>query len=187
MARAKRQAHAALVLSNAKDIEAISAITLGLAGDASLAASLAADLARRFPEDTHVHLFYLPMITAASALQSRNPGKALAALAPTSSYELGSIWWLPLHIVYLRGESYLAVRQGGAAAAEFQKILDHPGIIVNDPIGALAYLGLARGDALAGDAVKAKAAYQDFFALWKNADPDVPILKQAQAEYAKLD
>ncbi len=186
IAVAKLQAHATLVLSTAKDVEALSAITLGLAGDTAQAASLAADLARRFPEDTHVRLFYLPMITAATALQNRNPGKALEALAPTSPYELGSIWWIPLHIVYLRGESYLAVRRGGAAAVEFQKILDHPGVVVNDPIGTLAHLGLARGDALAGDAVKAKAAYQDFFALWKDADPGVPILKQAQAEYAKL-
>src|SRR5271170_6126036 len=126
------------------------------------------------------------MINAATSLHNRNPDKALEALAPTSSYELGSIWWIPLYIVYLRGDSYLAAHQGAAAAAEFQKILDHPGIVVNDPIGALAHLGLARGDALAGDTVKAKAAYQDFLALWKNADPDAPILKQAQAEYAKL-
>jgi eukaryotic-like serine/threonine-protein kinase len=186
MAAAKLQANAALLLSNAKDVEALSAITLGLAGDLTQTSHLAADLAKRFPEDTHVRLFYLPMINAATALQSRNAGKALEALAPTSSYELGSIWWIPLYIVYLRGDSYLAAHQGPAAAAEFQKILDHPGIVVNDPIGALAHLGLARGNALAGDTVKAKAAYQDFLALWKNADPDAPILKQAQAEYAKL-
>jgi hypothetical protein len=91
-----------------------------------------------------------------------------------------------LYPVYLRGEAYVAAHHGGAAAAEFQKILDHPGVVVNEPIGALAHLGLARADALSGDTFKAKTAYQDFFALWKDADPDIPILKEAKAEYAKL-
>ena len=94
--------------------------------------------------------------------------------------------WSLLSRVYLRGEAYLAAKQGTAAAVEFQKILDHPGVVVNEPIGALAHLGLGRAYALAGDNAKAKTAYQDFFALWKNADPDIPILQQAKAEYAKL-
>ncbi len=91
-----------------------------------------------------------------------------------------------LYPAYLRGEAYLAARQGPAAEVEFQKLLDHPGVVVNEPIGALAHLGLGRAYALAGDNAKAKTAYQDFFALWKNADPDVPILQQAKAEYAEL-
>jgi serine/threonine protein kinase/Flp pilus assembly protein TadD len=186
MTRAKQQAQAALELSTAKDIEALSAIALELAGDGAQAMRLAADLAKRFPEDTHVHLYYLPVISAAAALQSRNPTKALDALAPTAPYELGSIWRIPLYIVYLRGESYLAAHQGAAAAAEFQKILDHPAIALYDPISSLARLGVGRAYAMSGDTAKAKGAYQDFLALWKDADPDLPIYMQSKAEYAKL-
>jgi eukaryotic-like serine/threonine-protein kinase len=91
-----------------------------------------------------------------------------------------------LYSIYLRGEAYVAARQGGAASAEFQKILNHSGIVLNEPIRALAHLGLARAFALSGDTAKANSAYQDFFALWKDADPDIPVLKQAKAEYAKL-
>jgi serine/threonine protein kinase len=186
MASAKKQAQSALALSTQKDIEAPSAIALGLAGDSTQAMRQAADLAKRYPEDTHVRLYYLPIIGAAAALGSHSPTKAIEALAPTSSYELGSIWQLPLYIVYMRGQAYLAAHQGAEAAAEFQKILDHPGVILDDPIAALAHLGVARGYALSGDAAKAKTAYQDFLALWKDADPDIPILKEAKAEYAKL-
>jgi hypothetical protein len=133
-----------------------------------------------------VRLYYLPIIGAAAALGSRSPTQAIEALAPTSSYELGSIWQLPLYIVYMRGQAYLAAHHGAAAAAEFQKILNHPGVILDDPIAALAHLGVARGYSLSGDAAKAKTAYQDFLALWKDADPEIPILKEAKAEYAKL-
>ena len=130
---------------------------------------------------------YLPMIHAAAALQSGSPTKAVEALAPAAPYELGVLLSrLTLYPVYLRGEAYVAAHQGSAAAAEFQKILDHPGVVQNEPIGALAHLGLARAYALSGDTAKAKSAYQDFFALWKDADPDIPILKEAKAEYAKL-
>ena len=183
---AKQQVQAALALSRAKDVEALSAIAAGLAGDSTQATRLASDLTKRFPEDTHVRFYYLPMISAAVALQSGNSSKALEVLASTSPYELGSIWWIPMYIVYLRGEAYLAADQGVAAAAEFQKILDHPGVVLDDPIAALAHLGLARSEALAGNTIKARAAYQDFLALWRDADPAVPILKSAKAEYAKL-
>ena len=186
MNQAKQQAQAAHALSTGRDAEAVSAIGLGLAGDFAQAMRLAADLAKRFPEDTIVQFDYLPMIHAAAALQSGNATKALEALAPAAPYELGSIPWVPLYPVYLRGESYLAAHQGGAAAAEFQKILDHPGVVTNEPIGALAHLGLARAYAISGDAAKAKGAYQDFLALWKDADADIPILKQAKSEYTKL-
>jgi eukaryotic-like serine/threonine-protein kinase len=136
-----------------------------------------------------VQLEYLPMIHAAAALQSSSANKALEALAPTAPYELGNFAQtlsFALYPVYLRGEAYVEAHQGSAAAAEFQKILDHSGVVQNEPIGALAHLGLARAYALSGDTAKAKTAYQDFLTLWKDADPDIPILKEAKAEYAKL-
>ena len=104
-------------------------------------------------------------------------------LRAAAAYELGGV---DLYAAYLRGEAYLAAKQGTAADVEFQKILDHPGAVMNEPIGALAHLGLGRAHALSGESAKAKIAYQDFLALWKNADPDVPILQQAKAEYTKL-
>ena len=111
--------------------------------------------------------------------------KALEALVPAPPYELGSTGF-NLYPVYLRGEAYLAAHQASAAAAEFQKILDHRGVVSNEPIGALAHLGQGRAYAMQGDTAKARAAYQDFLALWKDAEPDIPILKEAKAEYAKL-
>jgi eukaryotic-like serine/threonine-protein kinase len=185
MSLAKQQAQAALALSTGRNVEAVSAISLGLAGDATQATRLASDLAKRFPEDTIVQSNYLPTIRAVAALQEGSAGKAIEALVPVAPYELGSVGQ-PFYPVYLRGEAYLAAHQGAAAAAEFQKILDHPGVVANSPIGALAHLGLGRAYALSGDGAKARAAYQDFLALWKDADPDIPILKEAKAEYAKL-
>ena len=183
-ALAKQQAQAALALSNARDVAGMSAIALGRAGDSAQANWLAADLGKRFPEDTIAQLNYLPMIHAAAALRGSDTGKAIEALAAAVPYELGV--GFSLYPVYLRGEEYLAAKQGTAAAVEFQKILDHPGVVANELIGALAHLQLGRAYALSGDTTKAKAAYQDFFALWKDADPDIPILKQAKAEYVKL-
>jgi eukaryotic-like serine/threonine-protein kinase len=186
---AKQQAQAALALSTGRDVEAVSAIALGLAGDSAHATRLAADLAKGFPEDTIVRFDYLPMIHSAVALQSGSATKATEALAPATPYELGSAAQtlsFALYSVYLRGEAYAAAHQGSAALAEFQKILDHPGVVLNEPIGALAHLGLARAYGLSSDTAKANSAYQDFFALWKDADPDIPILKEAKAEYAKL-
>ncbi len=189
MSQAKQQAQAALALSNGRDVEAVSAIALGLAGVSAQATRLAADLAKRFPEDTIVQFEYLPMIHAATALQSGSATKAIEALAPAAPYELG-VTAQPVNFAlypgYLRGEAYVASHQGRPAAAEFQKILDHSGVVLNEPIGALAHLGLARAYGLSSDTAKAKSAYQDFLALWKDADPDIPILKEAKAEYAKL-
>ncbi len=188
-AMAKQPVQAALAMANGKNVEAFSAIALGLAGDSARAGQLAAELAKRFPEDTIVQFDYLPMIRAAIALRGGEPGKAVEALAPSAPYELGhtnSTFTFGLYPVYLRGEAYLGAKQGAAAATEFQKILDHPGVVGNEPIGALAHLGLGRAFAMTGDNAKTKSAYQDFLALWKNADPDIPILKQAKAEYAKL-
>jgi serine/threonine protein kinase/Flp pilus assembly protein TadD len=186
MSQAKQQAQAALALSTGENVEEGSAIALGLAGDAPQATRLAADVAKRLPEDTIVQFDYLPTIHAVAALTGSSANKALEALAPAAPYELGMNSLVNLYPVYLRGEVYLAAHQGSAAAAEFQKILDHACVVQNEPIGALAHLGLARAYALSGDNVKAKSAYQDFLGLWKDADPDIPILKQAKAEYAKL-
>jgi serine/threonine protein kinase/Flp pilus assembly protein TadD len=186
---AKRQTQAALTLSNGRDVEAVSAIALGRAADSVQAKRLTDDLNKRFPEDTIVQLNYLPTILAADALQAHDASKAIQVLTRAAPYELGGTTQFLIfvaHPVYVRGDAYLTVRQGTAAAAEFQKILDHPGVVVNTPIGALAHLGLGRAYVLSGDNTKARAAYQDFLALWKDADPDIPILKQAKAEYAKL-
>jgi eukaryotic-like serine/threonine-protein kinase len=186
---AKQQAQAALALSSGRDTEGLSAIALALAGDAAQSARVANALGEQFPEDTVVQVRYLPIVRAGTALKAHSSGKAIEALTTTMPYELGgtstTVNFL-LYPIYLRGEAYLATHEGSAAAAEFQKILGHPGVVLNEPIGALARLGLGRAYALSGDKDKAKTAYRDFFALWKNADPDVPILKEAKTEYAKL-
>ena len=119
------------------------------------------------------------------AFARRDFERTIDALKVTASYDLG-VNALPLQPVYLRGEAYIATHQGDKAEVEFRKILDHPGIIMNDVLGALARLGLARAYALQGDTTKARAGYQDFLTLWKDADPDIPVLKEAKAEYAKL-
>jgi Flp pilus assembly protein TadD len=190
IASAKQGAQSALSLANGRDDEGFSAIALGLAGDAAQAERLAGDLGKRFPEDTIARFQYLPMIHAAVAIRSGDSGKAVEALVAAAPYELGqgdtNNVNFGLYQVYLRGEAYLAAKQGAAGANEFKKILDHPGVVINEAIGALAHLDLGRAYAVAGDTAKAKTAYQDFFALWKNADPDIPILKQAKTEYAKL-
>jgi len=188
-ALAKQEAHSAIAGSDGRHSEGFSAIALGMAGDSAQAERLAGDLAKRFPQDTIVQFDYLPMIRAAVALQSGKAAEALAALAASVPYEMGqtnSAFTFALYPAYLRGEAYLAVRQGAAAASEFQKILDHPGVIGNQPIGALARLGLGRAYALSGDTTRAKIAYQDFLSLWKHADPDSPTLKDAKAVHAKL-
>jgi serine/threonine protein kinase/tetratricopeptide (TPR) repeat protein len=188
-ANARQQAAAALKLSNGRDTEAAAALALAIAGDAAQAQRLADDLAKRYPEDTIVKFNYLPTIHAAIALDQKAPDKAIADLQPASPYELGTpaqIILLSLYPVYMRGQAYLAAHQGAKAAAEFQKILDHPGIVDNEMIGSLAHLGLARARALSGDKAGARKAYQDFLALWQHADPGIPVLKQAKSEYAKL-
>jgi tetratricopeptide (TPR) repeat protein len=186
---AKHQAEDALSLTDNKYIVGASAIVLGLAGDPAKSTRIADDLAHRFPENTSIQFHYIPMIRGAVAMQSGNATKAIEALALGAPYELGETVWLDylrLYLIYLRGRAYLATHQGSPAAEEFQKILNHPGLVVNEPIGSLAHLGLGRAYAMAGDSAKAKSAYQDFLGLWKDADPDIPILKEAKAEYAKL-
>jgi tetratricopeptide (TPR) repeat protein len=186
---AKEDAQSALSSIKGKHGEGFSAIAFALAGDVADANRAIEDLTKRFPQDTVVQTRYLPMGRSALALNSGNAQAALDALTAAAPYELGHTnedFTFALYPVYLRGEAYLAAKNGAAAATEFQKILDHSGVVGNEPIGALAHLGLGRAFALSGDSTKAKTAYQDFFALWKNADPDVPILKEAKAEYAKL-
>ena len=186
---AKKQVRSALAISHGRDVEGFSALALALAQEPSHATQLSAELARRFPEDTIVQFNYLPTVRAAIELRKLNPGKAIDALNQATPYELGGNFEnlnFLLYPVYLRGKAYLAGKQGDAAAAEFQKILDHPGLIRNEPIGALARLQLARSYALSRNTVKAKEAYNQFLALWKNADPDIPILKEANTEFAKL-
>ena len=189
LALVKREANNALALSNGKDVVALSATALGLAGDSVETARLAHDLDSRFPQDTIVQTNLLPTIRLAAVLRGGDASKMTEALAIATPYELGetsqSVTFC-LYPVYLRGEAFLEAKRGTAAAAEFQKVLDHPGVVQNEPIGALAHLGLGRAYALMGEMSRAKAAYQDFLALWKDADPDIPILKEAKAEYAKL-
>ncbi len=166
-------------------------LALAYAGDANGARRLADDLNKRFAEDMLVKFNYLPTLRAKLALIHSNPQQAIDSLEIAVPYELGLpaigfYNWPNLHPVYVRGEAYLAAHRGSEAAAEFKKILDHRGIVSNEPIGALAHLQLGRAYALQGDIAKSRAAYQDFLTLWKDADPDIPIFKQAKAEYAKL-
>ena len=185
-AEARQRAAAALALSNGRDVQDGAALALALAGDSARAQALADDLGERFPEGTVVQFNYLPTLRAQLALNHGDASKAIEAVQVASPYEFGSVSYSALYPVNIRGQAYLGGHQGREAAAEFQKILDHRGIVLNEPIGALAHLGLARAYSMQGDTVKAKNAYQDFFALWKDADPDIPILIAAKSEYAKL-
>jgi eukaryotic-like serine/threonine-protein kinase len=183
-AKAQSEAAAAIGISRGATVEAEAALACVISGDAGHAQSLAEDLARRFPDDTIVQYAYLPEIRAEAEIARGNPPQAVQLLEAPATYELATgVQGLP---IFIRGEAYLAEHDGASAAAEFQKILDHPGVVMNSPIGPLAHLELGRAEALAGDTAKARAAYQDFFALWQHADPDIPILKQARAEFAKL-
>ena len=192
-AEGKRNATAALAVSNARDVQYAAGLALALSGDASRSQSLADDLEKRFPEDTFAKFTYVPVLRALSALERGKPTDSVERLHIALPYELAvnglnfnHFYLGGLHSAYVRGEALLAAHRYAEAAAEFQKILDHRGIVGADPIGALAHLQLGRAFALSGDQTKAKAAYQDFLTLWKDADPDIPILTQAQAEYAKL-
>jgi eukaryotic-like serine/threonine-protein kinase len=202
LADAKQDATVGLkIVSTSQGVEDEAALAFAMAGNLARAESLAQDLNKRFPLDTQIHSLWLPAIRGQLALNRKNPADALDALqAAAPPIEFGTIQFVTnlscLYPAYIRGEAYLAAGQGTAAAAEFQKILDHSGIVWNCWTGALAHLGVARANALqaktsqGADAdaarVRALAAYKDFLALWKDADPDIPILKQAKAEYAKL-
>lgn len=182
-AEARERAAAALVFSRTREAERRAAPELAMAGNAVRAQSLANDLARRFPENTALRFSDMPTIQARLALSRNDPAKAIEFLQDAEPYELGMGRLYP---AYVRGEAYLAAHRGSEAAGEFQKILDHRGIVGDSVIGALAHLQIGRAYALQGDTAKARAAYTDFLTLWKDADADIPILKQAKAEYARL-
>jgi serine/threonine protein kinase/tetratricopeptide (TPR) repeat protein len=186
-AEARQRAAAALALSTGRDVEDGAALALALAGDSARARPLGDDLGKRFPEDTIVQFNFLPTLHAQLALTRTDALKAIEALQAAGAYELGNVRGnTPLYPVYVRGEAYLAAHRGSEAAAEFQKIFDHRGVAINEPIGALAHLQIGRAYAMQGDTANAKAAYQDFLTLWKDADPDIPVLIAAKAEYGKL-
>ena len=188
---ARRRATLAMKRSAGRDVHYGAALALAFAGDYGRAQALADDLGKRFPEDTIVQFNYLPTLRAKLAVSRGNASEAIESLGAATPYELGQttssfIGWTALYPVFVRGEAYLAAHQGSEAAAEFQKILDHRGIVLNGPIGALAHLQIGRAFAMQGDTAKARAAYQGFLTLWKDADPDIPILVAAKSEYAKL-
>jgi hypothetical protein len=183
---ARREATAALAFSNSREAQPIAATALALAGEVTHADSLAADLHGRYPEDTLQNFKYVPTIRAAAEVSRKNPSKAIEILQPASFLEFGETGSFSGYPVFVRGEAYLLEQKGGEAAKEFQKILDHRGIVLNEPIAALAHLQIGRAFAMEGDIAKAHSAYQDFFTLWKDADADIPILRQAKTEYAKL-
>jgi tetratricopeptide (TPR) repeat protein len=180
----RAEAHAALKLAPNRDVRAMAALALARAGDTAEAEKLAAELDKTFPLDTRVQRYWLPAIRAGVALEHKDQVWAIELLKVATTIELGDNG--SLCPAYLRGEAYLLLHDGDRAAAEFQKFIDHRGQVVNFPWGALARLGLGRAYALQGNTAKARAGYQDFLTLWKDADPDIPILKEAKAEYAKL-
>ena len=188
-AAAKQGVASALTLAPGRDVKLFAALAMARAGEAARAKAIAEELEKNYPSQTVLKVYWLPAIKAALELNANNATQAIVFLEAAAPYELGQPAQLQLgtmYPAYLRGEAQLMARNGPAAAAEFQKFLNHRGIVTNFPLGALAHLGLARAYALSGDTAKAKFAYQDFLTLWKDADPDVPILKEAKAEYSKL-
>jgi hypothetical protein len=188
--QARQHVAAALRLSRGRDVMAGAALAVAFAGDVAESEARAKELVERFPEDTLVRYNYLPTIRARLALNRNQASKAIEAVEVAAPYEFGAVgdraFTLSLYPAYVRGQAHLVAGRGNEAAAEFQKILDHPGVVQNEVIGALAHLGLARAYAMQKDRARARASYHDFLILWKDADPDIPILKQAQQEYARL-
>jgi tetratricopeptide (TPR) repeat protein len=192
-AEARTAAIAALDLSTGRDVEYAAGLALALSGGLARSEALAGDLAKRFPEDTFVQFTYAPVLRAAASQGKGKFADSVERLEITRSYELAAnglnfpyLMLGGLHSAYMRGQAFMAARRNAEAGAEFQKILDHRGLVGLDPTGALAHLQLGRVFVLSGDKIKAKAAYEAFLAVWREADPDVPILKSAQAEYARL-
>jgi eukaryotic-like serine/threonine-protein kinase len=182
-AKARESAASAAVARDRDSVEP-AAIALAMAGEGSRAQALTEELARRFPSDTLLHQVTIPMVQAFIELERKAPEKAIQALQAATPYELGS--QQGLLPIYVRGQAYLQAKRGAEAEAEFQKIVDHRGVAPMSPVHSLAKLGLGRAYVSTGDSAKARAAYQDFLALWKDADADVPVLKEAKSEYAKL-
>ena len=190
-ARSRQDIAAALAAAPTRDVDILAALALARIGDADRAKHMADDLAERFPLNTVINHYWLPAIYASIEIGRGDPAKALDILQTTEPYELGTP--LPqfevggsLYPVYIRGMAYLSLKKGKEAAAEFRKFLDQRGVAVNCPLAALARLQLGRAYALAGDSIKARGSYQEFFALWKDADPDLPVMRQAKAEYQQI-
>ena len=189
--RAHAQTAAALDMASNRGVEILGALVLAMTGGSALARTKSDDLEKQLPDDLLLNRYWLPSIRAAVEINRHDPSKAIELLNPATPYELGAPPPSPefgalLYPAYLRGQAYLLLRKGSEAAAEFEKLLDHPTLVVSNPLFALAHVGLARAYVLGGDRAKARAAYQDFLTLWKDADPDIPILKEAKAEYEKL-
>jgi len=186
---AKQGVTAALALSPGRDVKVLAAVTLARTGDAPRAKAMAEELEKSYPANTMLKLYWLPIIKAAMDLNKNNSSQTQLDLEAATPYELAippPLQMGTLYPAYMRGQADLLAHNGSAAVAEFQKVLDHTGIVQNFVTGSLARLQIGRAHAMAGDAANAKSAYQDFLTLWKDADPDIPILKQAKAEYAKL-
>jgi tetratricopeptide (TPR) repeat protein len=186
--QARKQATAALIMTSGTDVQALAALALARAGDVARARSITQDLSQRFPNDIWLDSYWLPSIRAAIEIERKNPTRAIQALEISRPYELGGdpITLDTLYPVYLRGQAYLMQKNGRAAVAEFQKILDHRGRVANGALGALAHLQLGRAYALSSEPAKARTAYQDFLGLWKDADPNNLLLREAAAEYSRL-
>jgi eukaryotic-like serine/threonine-protein kinase len=188
-AAARQGVAAALALAPGRDVKLLSALTLARVGDSARAKAIVAELEKSYPSRTVLKVYWLPTLKAAIEFNRGNSAQAIVFLEAAAPYETGQpppMQLGTLYPAYVRGQAYLLAHRGGEAAAEFQKLVDHRGLLVNFCLGALAHLGLARAYALQGDTTKSRTQYQDFFALWKGADPDIPILKEAKAEYAKL-
>jgi tetratricopeptide (TPR) repeat protein len=191
-AAARRGASAALALTTGRDVTYAAAFALALSGEASRSRALAHDLEKRFPEDTSVRFSYLPSLRALFSLNAGEAATAIELLQASTRFDLAvpgvtfNGFFGGLYSVYVRGRAYLAANQPGEAAKEFQRILDHPGIVFGDPMGAMARLHLGRALALSGETAKAKAAYEDLLSLWSDADAETSLLTQARAEYARL-
>jgi len=186
---AKEDVAAALKLAPGRDVKLLSALTLARIGDTAQAKALIEGLEKTEASNTVLKLYWLPTLKAAIEINAGHPDEALVLLEAAAPNEMGEpppVQIGTMYPAYLRGQAYLESKNGAAAAVEFKKLIDHPGIAVNYPTGVLARLGLARAYALSGDTVKSRAAYQDFLGLWKTADPDIPILKVAKEEVAKL-
>jgi eukaryotic-like serine/threonine-protein kinase len=185
----KRDVTSALTLAAGRDVKVLAALALARCGDTARAKTIVGELEKSDPSNTVLKLYWVPTINAAIELGGSNSAQSLVSLEAAAPSELGTpppFQLGTMYPVYVRGQAYLMAHNGAAAATEFQKFLDHRGIVLNFQLGALAHLQLGRAYALQGNIAKAKTAYQDFFAIWKDADPDIPILKEAKAEYAKL-
>jgi serine/threonine protein kinase/Flp pilus assembly protein TadD len=190
-AAAKQHAAAALAMTDGRDAQFLAGMAYGFAGDTAKVQLIVNDFAKRFPEDTLVKFLYLTSLRAQQDLLHHDSSKALFDLQAAAGYEFGqpssgNTISIALYPAYLRGEAFRMAKQGKEAVAEYQKILDHRGVVINGPLGALAHLGIGRAYVLTGDSAKSKIEYQNFLAQWKDADPDLPLLKEAKTEYANL-